>query len=70
MQYITIEITNEIKKEIVTKLGCKRKTVYSKFSNMKQGESETGIKTSKKRKNDNQIYDQQNNKKKALDALH
>ena len=29
---------------------------------MKQGESETGIKNSKKRKSDNQIYFQQNNK--------
>ena len=36
---------------------------------MERGESETGIKTSKKRKNDNQIYYQQN-KKIILDALH
>ena len=36
---------------------------------MKRGESETGIKTSKKRKNDNQIYYQQN-KKIILDALY
>ena len=50
LQYISIEVTTEIKKEIVSKLGRKRKAVYNKSSNMKQGESETGIKNSKKRK--------------------
>ena len=62
LEYISIEITNEIKKEIVSKLGRKRKAVYSKSSNMKRDESEFGIKTSKKSKNDNQIYYQQNQK--------
>ena len=50
LQYISIEITIEIKKEIVSKLGLKCKAVYNKSSNMKRGESETGTKTSKKRK--------------------
>ena len=34
----------------MTKLGGKRKAVYNKYSNMKRGESKTGIKTSKKKK--------------------
>ena len=51
------------------KLGRKRKAVHKKFYNMKQRDSETGIKTSKRRKNDNQIYYQQS-KKTILDALH
>ena len=50
LQYISIEITNEVKKEIVSKLGRKRKAVYNKSFNMKRGESETEIKTSKKKK--------------------
>ena len=53
----------------MSKLGSKRKAVYNKSSNIKWGESETGIKTSKKRKSDNQIYYQQN-KKVILDTLH
>ena len=63
------EITIEIKKEIGSKLGRQRKAVYNKSSNMKQGASETGIKTIKKIKNNNQIYYQQN-KKVILDTLH
>ena len=58
-------MTTEIKKEIVSKLGRKRKAAYNKSSNMKRGESET----SRKRKNDSQIYYQQN-KKIILDTLH
>ena len=68
LQYISIEKTNEIKKEIVRKLGRKRKAVNNKSFNMTRGESETGKKISIKRKNDNQIYYQQN-KKIILDAL-
>ena len=49
LQYISIEVTTEIKKEIVSKLGRKRKAVYNKSSNMKQGESETVKKASKKK---------------------
>ena len=41
LEHISIEITNEIKMEIVCKLGRKRRTVYNKSSNMKRGESET-----------------------------
>ena len=63
LHYISIEMTTEIKKEIVSKLGCKRKTVYNKSSNMKRGESEAGIKTSRKGKNDNEIYYHQKKKK-------
>ena len=37
---------------------------------MNQRESETEVKTLEKRKNDNQIYYQQNKKKTILDALH
>ena len=55
--------------KILSKSGRKRKIVYKKSSYIKQDESETGIKTSKTRKNDNQVYYQQN-KKIILDALH
>lgn len=34
----------------MSKLGRKRKAIYNKSSNMKRGESETGMETSKKRK--------------------
>ena len=37
---------------------------------MNQRESETEVKTLEKRKNDNQIYYQQNKKKTILEALH
>ena len=60
-QCISIEITNEIKNEIASPLGCKHKVLYNKSSNMKKGESEAGIKMLKK--NYNQIYYQQNKKK-------
>ena len=48
LQYVSIEITDEIKNEIVSKLGRRRKAVCNKSSNMKQQEAETGIKTWKK----------------------
>ena len=62
LQYISIEITNEIKNQISRKLGCIRKALYNKSSNMKQIESECGIKSSRKIKNDDQIHSQQNKK--------
>ena len=54
----------------MSKLRRKCKAVYNKSSNIKRGESETGINLGKKENNDNQIYFQQNNKKNFLDALH
>lgn len=56
LQYISINITDEIKNEVVNKLWCRRKTVSKKSSNKKQLGLKTGIKTSKKKKNDKQIY--------------
>ena len=35
LQYISIDITAKIRKEIVSKLGSKRKAVYNKSSNIK-----------------------------------
>ena len=66
LQYIRIEITGEIKNKIVGKLGRRHKALYNESSNLKQRESETRIKTSKKRANDNQIYYQQKKKKTIL----
>lgn len=47
LQYLSIEITDEIKNETMSKLGRRRKAIYNKSSNMKQQELKLGIKTSK-----------------------